>query len=302
MDRYVVVDLETTGHSVKKGDEIIEIGIVVLEGNEIVEEYATKVKPTTEIPVFVSNLTGIHHEDVTDAPYFSEIVHDLIPMFNNSYFVAHHVQFDYEFLNASLKASGYEPLNCLTIDTVELSRILFPKSPGYKLSEITQYLGIEHVSPHRALSDAYVTALLWLEIKNKLQLLPFKTLENLIHFIPSLHSELESWFSALLEAKRHNYSQHHNLLEQHGLMVHHLVNQQKEQPLLPDHYEDFVEHVFENSLKQKRSGQKEIAQLIYDQMSIQENVVIEAGTGLGKTIGYLIPSWYKGARKVRERL
>ncbi|GEN45131.1 ATP-dependent DNA helicase DinG [Alkalibacillus haloalkaliphilus] len=297
MDRYVVVDLETTGHSVKKGDEIIEIGIVVLEGHEIVEEYATKVKPTTEIPVFVSNLTGIHHEDLTDAPYFSEIIHDLIPMFNNSYFVAHQVQFDYEFLNASLVASGHEPLNCLTIDTVELSRILFPKSPGYKLSEITQYLGIEHVSPHRALSDAYVTALLWLEIKNKLQLLPFKTLENLIHFIPSLHSELEGWFNALIETKRHNYSQHHNLVEQHGLMVRHLVDQQEEQPLLPDHYEDFVEHVFENSLKQKRSGQKEIAQLIYDQMSVQENVVIEAGTGLGKTIGYLIPSLYNAAKQ-----
>ncbi|GAA0459090.1 ATP-dependent DNA helicase DinG [Alkalibacillus silvisoli] len=293
MDRYVVVDLETTGHSVKKGDEIIEIGVVVVEDSKIVEEYATKVKPTTDIPMFVSNLTGINEEDLVDAPYFNDIIPDLLPIIENSYFVAHHVHFDYEFLNAALESEGYKPLNCPTIDTVELARILFPKAPGYKLSEITQYLGIDHSSPHRALSDAYVTALLWVKLKQKLQALPLKTLETLDPFISILHSQLDDWFQPLLESKRHLYDASSNLTEQNGLMI----QQISEDKQLIDHDSFSFNEVIENTLRlgddDVREGQLEMAHLIYEKMNQQKNVVIEAGAGLGKTKAYLLPAWYQ---------
>lgn len=40
-NRYVVLDLETTGHSPANADKIIEAGIVVIEDDVITEEFST---------------------------------------------------------------------------------------------------------------------------------------------------------------------------------------------------------------------------------------------------------------------
>lgn len=70
MNRYVVIDLETTGHSPTKDDRIIEVGIVILKKDKIVDQYSTLLNPHKKIPPFISNLTGISNEDVKDAPSF----------------------------------------------------------------------------------------------------------------------------------------------------------------------------------------------------------------------------------------
>ena len=40
---------------------------------------------------------------------------------------------------------------------------------------------------------------------------------------------------------------------------------------------------------QKRDGQVQMAQFIDESISLKKTVVIEAGTGIGKTLGYLLP-------------
>src|SRR5699024_11370715 len=59
LDRYVVFDLETTGHSAAQDDKIIEIGMVIIENNKITNEFTTFLHPHKEIPPFISQLTGI---------------------------------------------------------------------------------------------------------------------------------------------------------------------------------------------------------------------------------------------------
>lgn len=80
MTRFVSVDLETTGNSVKNGDEIIEIGIVVIEDGKIIDEYETHVRPNGSIPPFVSQLTGINESDLVDAPTFKEVIPEILPL------------------------------------------------------------------------------------------------------------------------------------------------------------------------------------------------------------------------------
>ncbi|HOG68500.1 MAG TPA: exonuclease domain-containing protein, partial [Fibrobacteraceae bacterium] len=67
--RFAIVDLETTGGQ-PKNDRIIEIGIVLMDGTEIVQTYESLVYPGRFIPPFVQSLTGIHSEMVESAPPF----------------------------------------------------------------------------------------------------------------------------------------------------------------------------------------------------------------------------------------
>src|SRR5690625_4838140 len=97
-ERYVVVDIETTGHSVENGDRIIQIGAVVIERGKIVDTFSSFVNPNMEIPTFIKELTGITDEMVASAPTFHKLIPMILQMLENSAFVAHNVQFDRSFL------------------------------------------------------------------------------------------------------------------------------------------------------------------------------------------------------------
>src|SRR5699024_5645686 len=136
MDKFVVIDLETTGNSPADDDKIIDVGIVVIQNDVIVDQYSTLIHPGKSIPPFITNLTGITNDDVRSAPSFKEKAADIANYFTDSYLVAHNVPFDLGFLNAELARANMEPLQNPILDTVELSRILYPKSPSYKLSQL----------------------------------------------------------------------------------------------------------------------------------------------------------------------
>ena len=81
MNKFVLVALETTGHSPLKNDQIIEVGIVVIENNEITDTRTTLFNPKIPIPSFISNLTGISDRDVEDAPLFNEKADKIVDIF-----------------------------------------------------------------------------------------------------------------------------------------------------------------------------------------------------------------------------
>ncbi|MFY7867931.1 MAG: exonuclease domain-containing protein, partial [Exiguobacterium sp.] len=118
MDTYVIVDLETTGHSVKSGDELIEFAAVVVREGEVIERYSTLIRPSRPIPPFITQLTTISDEDVSDAPTFEDVIPDIWKMLDGRVFVAHNVAFDLTFLNESLEQAGYLAFQGRAIDTV----------------------------------------------------------------------------------------------------------------------------------------------------------------------------------------
>src|SRR5690625_6792590 len=181
MDKFVVIDIETTGHSPQTSDRMIEVGIVVIEDEQITNDFSTLLNPNKTIPPFITNLTGITDEDVVTAPNFSEKAHEIIDLFKNSYLVAHNVDFDLGFLNEELALHELPILSPPVIDTVELARILYPQAPGYQLGQLAEYLKIIHRDPHRALSDAYVTAELFLNLKEKLSSLRYETIIHILN-------------------------------------------------------------------------------------------------------------------------
>src|SRR5690625_5268441 len=129
MDKFVVIDIETTGHSPQTSDRMIEVGIVVIEDEQITNDFSTLLNPNKSIPPFITNLTGITDEDVVTAPNFSEKAHEIIDLFKNSYLVAHNVDFVLGFLNEYLALHVLPILYPQVIDSLVYNQLLYYEAP-----------------------------------------------------------------------------------------------------------------------------------------------------------------------------
>ena len=132
---YAIVDIETTGHSPKKGDRMIQFAAVFIRDWKIQSTFSTFIQPGKKIAMFIQDLTHITDEDVKDAPTFEEVAEEIHQQLAHCIFVAHNADFDLPFLQAEFKRAGMPKWSGKKMDTVELSRLLFPTSFSYKLSE-----------------------------------------------------------------------------------------------------------------------------------------------------------------------
>lgn len=160
--KYAIVDIETTGGNFKTG-RITEVAVFLHNGNRMLDSYTTLVNPEMPISPFVSELTGITNKMVQDAPTFPEIADKLLAITENAIFVAHNVNFDYNYLREGYRNLGIE-FKRKKLCTVQLSRQAFPGLPSYSLDKITRQLGIELPGHHRAAVDAEATMILFEKI------------------------------------------------------------------------------------------------------------------------------------------
>lgn len=147
-----ITDIETTGGSARH-DAITEIGILKVHGGKIIDEYSTLINPGQNIPEFITALTGISNKTVEDAPYFEEVAADIHAFYEDSYFMAHNVLFDFSFVKHQLEALGYS-FKPRILCSVKLSRALHPCVKGHSLQKIIERHGISTVNRHRAYDDA----------------------------------------------------------------------------------------------------------------------------------------------------
>lgn len=162
---YAIIDIETTGGSPRL-EKITEIAIYLHDGEKITDEYVTLVNPERNIPYFITSLTGITNEMVEDAPRFFEIARKVVEMTEGSTFVAHNAAFDYSFMRQEFKSLGFNFKRNL-LDTVTLSRKLFPGHQSYSLGNICKDLNIPINGRHRAAGDALATVKLFELLLNK---------------------------------------------------------------------------------------------------------------------------------------
>lgn len=155
---YAVVDIEATGGNHVKG-RIIEIAIILFDGQKIVSEYSTLVNPEVKIDWYVTKLTGIKNSMVADAPLFADIAEEILRLTKGNIFVAHDVDFDYKFLKEELRKVGLE-FNEPKVCTLKLSAKHLPDASSYSLGKLCDEMGIPIPKEvrHRAAGDAVATA------------------------------------------------------------------------------------------------------------------------------------------------
>jgi len=154
---YVVLDFETTGLSPRHA-EIVESGAVQVDGGRIGESFHALSRPTRPIPASVTAIHGISDETVAAEPPFGEVLPSLLAFLGDRVLVAHHARFDCSFLDAATQRAGlHRPGNAI-LDTVRLSRRLFPHLDRHDLGSLCITHRIRRPRAHRALDDALATA------------------------------------------------------------------------------------------------------------------------------------------------
>ncbi len=126
----------------------------------MVEEFTSLVNPEALIPDYITALTGIDNAMVADAPTFSEIAEDVLSITENTIFVAHNVNFDYNVIRNEFKAINID-FRRRKLCTVRLSRTLFPGFRSYSLGKLCHSMQIDLVDRHRARGDAEATVTLF---------------------------------------------------------------------------------------------------------------------------------------------
>lgn len=152
---FSVVDIETTGNGYK-GQKITEISIFLFDGKKVVDEFTTLVNPEQNIPGFITNLTGIDNAMVRNAPKFYEIAKKVTEITDNTIFVAHNVNFDYNIIQDEFKSLGFD-FKRKKLCTVRLSRKIIPGLNSYSLGAICSHENIAIHGRHRAKGDAEAT-------------------------------------------------------------------------------------------------------------------------------------------------
>lgn len=172
---YAVTDIETTG-SHASGSSIIEIAVILFDGEQVVAEFSSLIDPGVHIPSYITALTGIHAEMLQGAPTFSQVADQLEELFEGAVFVAHNVGFDHSFIKAEFGSIG-RVWNPQRLCSMRMARKAFPGQKSYGLNAICRWMGIVNARAHRALSDAHVATEV---LRRSLQLVPITDVKKMI--------------------------------------------------------------------------------------------------------------------------
>jgi ATP-dependent DNA helicase DinG len=302
-NKFVVIDLETTGNAPKKGDKIIQFAAVVVENGRITEEFSSLINPGQTISPFIEELTGLTDEMVKDAPVFSEIAPKVVSLLDDAYFVAHNVLFDLSFLQEELSQAGFPNFYGPILDTVEMARVLLPTADSYQLSELAAQEGFNHERPHQADSDAYVTAELLLLMMERLYQLPQNTVRQLQRLSGGLKSDLDLLIDQVISEKESSIETLAEDLEIHRGIT--LRKYQAKEGQAPQDDNQEIAYPAEKADKiellkkafpdfELRSGQFQMMDSVFCAFNEGNHTMIEAGTGVGKSLAYLIPAAFYG--------
>jgi DNA polymerase-3 subunit alpha (Gram-positive type) len=163
---YVVFDLETTGFNPWKED-LLEIGAVKLKDGQIIDEFKSLIRPGREISAEIQKLTGITPEMVQDAPEPEPVIKSFLEFAAGAVLIAHNAEFDVGFMRVKCLQIFKKKIEPVYLDTLGLSRALWPDFKSHRLNTVAKELGIELLHHHRAVDDARCAAHIFLKALEK---------------------------------------------------------------------------------------------------------------------------------------
>jgi DNA polymerase-3 subunit epsilon/ATP-dependent DNA helicase DinG len=296
----VAIDLETTGLD-PTTDAIIEFGAVRMVGGEIVAEYSTLINPGRPIPAEITALTGISDLDFAPRgndqpekppPVLYETLPNIRSFVGDSPIIGHNVAFDLSFL---YRQGLFQPN--IWIDTYELASVILPCAHRYSLASLAQQLNVELPDHHRALNDARAAALLYWKLWEKLLGLPQSLILEIVTAAQSFEWNIRPVFEA---AYQQTFSSHVNSLSsvaQPSLATQQTESNQSVEAPAAINLEK-VRQIFKSSSKlgqslpsyEARPQQLEMALKIAEAFNTSQHLMAEAGTGIGKSLAYLVPA------------
>ena len=288
---FVAFDLETTGLS-PKSDRVIEIGAVRFDAAmAAVDRLELLVDPGVPVPLAVQRLTGLSDRDLRGAPAPQEAMAQFADFCDGARLVAHGGMFDMAFCAALVpQAFG---ANRPVFDTLDLARILLPVALSHSLPMLSEALGIVHDRPHRALSDAEATWMLFRHLVDIAERLPRPLLGTMRRVAGEAPGALADFF-----AERSSSTSSSRVAESPQTLsssprAPHATAQPPEGPLAT---------VVADLLGpggpvaqgmgggyEYRDAQVQMSRAVAQTLDRGGRLLVEAGTGVGKSLAYLLP-------------
>ena len=287
---YVAFDLETTGLDVKK-DMIIEIGAVRFTRDEVLGRFETLVRPQREVPEVVQQLTGIREEELRTAPLLEAVSGGFERFIEGSILVGQNiVRFDAPILDRE----GIRRPERL-YDTADLSYILMPSLGAWSLAKLAERFGVEFDTQHRALSDADAARGVFLGLLELAIELPNEVLGQIAQWLTPTEFPWSGFFreafdraASLPPVKRPVLRPPENVDQrplkpsldpapvdpQTALAV--LASAARRADLFPGY--------------ERRPQQEAMTEAVAEAFNDGTQLMVEAGTGVGKSLAYLIPA------------
>ena len=263
-------------------------------------EWSTLIHPGRRIPPFITQLTGITDQMVLQAPSIREVLPDLTRLAGNAPILGHNVRFDLSFLrkHGVLK-------NNTVLDTYEMAAVLLPNAGRYNLGALAQALGVPYPATHRALDDAQATRGVFLRLYEEALAMPLPLLAEIVHLAEGVEwGGYWPFRMALRERSTARLSRLNRCARPlqraavRGAAARRrrapLQPVEEPQPLDAEEVASILEpggifaHHFPHF--EYRPQQVEMLRAVTEALSEGRHLLVEAGTGTGKSMAYLIPA------------
>ncbi len=296
---FVALDLETSGLD-PAADEVIEIGLVTFNRNGVLGSWSSLVRPSRRIGPEIQQLTGIHPDELRHAPTFEEIESTVREKVGAHPVVGHNIEFDLRMLESAGVRLANRP-----VDTFRLSALFLYRLPAYNLRQVAGALGISIDEAHRALGDAEASRQVLLSIIPVIQRYSSTTLRHAARYAAGAGWP-ESWLLHLLaeddaSSPIFRSADDPDWLEPSETRF--LARLQRPEPLrktgvtTPLDPDDVMKAMTPGGVLgtvldefEKRPGQIEMAHAVTKALNRDQHVMVEAGTGTGKSMAYLLPA------------
>ncbi len=311
--RFAVLDVETTGN--RGDDEVIQFGLALIDDGAISGTYSTYVYTEKEIPEFIVQMTGITQEMVNGAPRLEQVALELLPLLEDRVLVGHNVNFDLDFLQRSLIQSGHAAYAGRVLDTMDLLRICYPQLGSMRLGMACNELGVKLDRPHHAECDAVATAELFLLCLRKLDSLPLLTIQRITALLEARHDAGDlRWLFEQIRFRREMTQalemDQRSYFRRIHLKVGDWADSQEEEEDYPDELVELSFSAFYEQAKEalrtsfehyeERAEQETMIFEVYEAFRQGRHLLIEAGTGTGKSLAYLLPALYTSLTEDRR--
>ena len=300
-DVWIAFDLETTGLDADR-DAIIEIGAVKFQGGRTLDTFQSLVNPQRRISPFIASLTGIRQRDLDRADAIERVAAPFIAFVGASPLIAHNAAFDIGFLQ-----SNDINLTNPVVDTYDLAYVLRPNMSSYSLESVAQSLRLNYDKPHRALDDATAAMHVFLTLlkdAHDIDPMALGAMQRLAQRSGWSLGYLLDGLAANPRVGRADGAGSETSIGINGLDIRqvggrlHAGGTLRENERITEIDTDMVASMFSEggalpkSLDgfESRSEQVQMAQAVANAVNRGERIIVEAGTGVGKSLAYLLPA------------
>ncbi|MDR1775373.1 MAG: DNA polymerase III subunit epsilon [Actinomycetes bacterium] len=308
-----ILDVETTGLS-PEHDAIIEIAIARMRGPEIIDEFSQFVNPGRPIPREISELTHITDADVARAPGIDALAPAIRDFVGDLDVVAHNAAFDRAFVQTACGAVGRNWL-----DSQVFLRVGLPRLRSYRLEDLMASFAPDLAADaHRAIVDVRALARMWRCALVAISMLEPAVIDGLVELYTD-HPPERNWFQRIadlygigagtaakrLKAESRKAQRRAGTVNLRGIRsvvlhtddcadeLHDICDAEVALPDADSLTRDFSAQGLAGRMYtdfEPRAEQTRMAHAVRDAFADSRHLAVEAGTGVGKSLAYLIPA------------